>query len=66
VTRKYNVDTSNEGAHTLALVRVADLNEELSAEWFTPVTQLRPSVVEKLDRAFYFVMAQSHSFDRFQ
>jgi hypothetical protein len=48
---------SDEGALALALVRVADLNEEISAESLTPVTQFRPSVVEKTDRTFYGVAA---------
>jgi hypothetical protein len=57
MAKKQQMRWSDEGAHTLALVRVADLNEELSAESFTPVAQFRPSVVEKIDRTFYGVAA---------
>jgi hypothetical protein len=40
-------------AHALSLVRVADLNGEPSVESFTPVTQFRPILVERIDKAFY-------------
>jgi hypothetical protein len=53
MAKKQQMRWSDEGAHTLALVRVADLNEELSAESFTRVTRFRPSVVEKSNEAFY-------------
>jgi hypothetical protein len=52
MAKKQQMRWSDEGAHALALVRVAELNEELSAESFTPVTRFRPRVVEKSDRAF--------------
>jgi hypothetical protein len=38
MAKKQQMRWSDEGAHALALVRVADLNDELSAESFTPVT----------------------------
>jgi hypothetical protein len=57
MAKKQQMRWSDEGAHTLALVRVADLNEELSAELLTPVTQCRPNVVEKIDMAFYGIAA---------
>jgi hypothetical protein len=43
---KQQVRWSDEGAYALALVRVADLNEELSAASFMRVTQFHPSAVE--------------------
>ena len=47
----------DEGAHLLALVRVAELNGELSVQSFSHITQFRPSVVERSNNEFSAVAA---------
>src|SRR5712672_1353319 len=55
MAKKQQMRWSDQRAHTLALVRVADLNEDLSAERFTAIARYRPGIAEKIDRAFYGV-----------
>jgi hypothetical protein len=50
MTKKQQMRWSDQGAHHLALLRVADLNGKLSARSFGRITQPRRSVV---DRLFY-------------
>jgi hypothetical protein len=51
------VRRSDERAHALVLVRVADLNGELSTETFGEITLRRRSDLEKSWRAFYGLAA---------
>jgi hypothetical protein len=48
MAKKHQMRWSDEGAHHLALMRVADLNGNLSARSFGRITQPRRSVVERL------------------
>ena len=45
---EFNLRWSDQGAHHLTLLRVADLNGKLSARSFGRVTQARRQVVDKL------------------
>jgi hypothetical protein len=47
-TKKQQMRWCDEGAHHLALVRVADLNGELTARTFGRITQPRRRVVDWL------------------
>jgi hypothetical protein len=57
MAKKQQMRWSDEGAHSLALVRVADLNGELSAESFGQMTQYRPRVVERSNKEFFAIAA---------
>jgi hypothetical protein len=57
MAKKRQMRWSDEGAHVLALVRVAELNGELSAESFGHITQFRPRVIETSNRVFFGMAA---------
>jgi hypothetical protein len=47
MAKKQQMRWTDEGAHVVALVRVADLNGELSAESFGQVTRPRRSAIDR-------------------
>ena len=57
MAKKQQMRWSDEGAHALALVRVADLNGELSTETVGEITQPRRNDLEKSWQAFYGLAA---------
>jgi hypothetical protein len=57
MAKKRQMYWSDEGAHVLALVRVAELNGELSVQTFGHITQTRPSVVERSRNEFLAIAA---------
>jgi len=57
MAKKRQMRWSDEGAHVLALVRVAELNGELSVQTFGHITQPRPSVAERSWNEFLAIAA---------
>jgi hypothetical protein len=47
MAKKQQMRWTDEGAHVVALVRVADLNGELSADAFGHVTRQRRCVIDR-------------------
>jgi hypothetical protein len=57
MAKKQQMCWSDQGAHLLALVRVADLNGDLSPQTFGVVTRPRRSVVDRSWNGFMALAA---------
>ncbi len=57
MAKKQQMRWSDEGAHVLALVRVADLNGELSVDSLVDITQPRRSDLDKSWNASFAMAA---------